>query len=115
MGVENEPHDQAEQEAALELVRAAAVAAGTAVILGMEWGPNLVAMVIDEAGNVLGYQAKNQIAVKEENTRFPTGIARFLRTKAFRLASRSDMELGAIRRRYAGRRNAGRRSCSIRR
>jgi predicted amidohydrolase len=62
-------HDQAAQEAALEVVRRSAQAHGVAVIIGMEWktalGLHNVAFVISRDGDVLGYQAKNQIPLEE--------------------------------------------------
>jgi predicted amidohydrolase len=63
------PHDQATQEAALEVVRRSAQSHGVAVIIGMEWetalGLHNVAFVISREGDVLGYQAKNQIPLEE--------------------------------------------------
>jgi predicted amidohydrolase len=64
------PPDQRRQEAALRHVRAVAARNRVAVIIGMEWeGPRgllNVAFVIDRDGQVLGYQAKNQIAPSED-------------------------------------------------
>lgn len=66
VGKQVEPHDQAAQERALAEICQTAAEATVAVILSMEWDTHLVGMVIDETGQVLGYQAKNQIAVSEE-------------------------------------------------
>ncbi|ARU60703.1 hypothetical protein CBW65_06095 [Tumebacillus avium] len=68
-----DPVDQEAQAAALEEVRQAAADAKTAVVLSMEWDGQLVGMVIDAAGQVLGYQAKNQIAPSEEPYYRPDG------------------------------------------
>jgi predicted amidohydrolase len=74
------PPDPRRQEAALERVRAAARRRGVAVVLGMEWetglGPHNVAFVISRAGEVLGYQAKNQIPREEEPHYVPDGRRR---------------------------------------
>jgi predicted amidohydrolase len=62
--------DQHGQAAALEAIRAAAATHGVAVIMPMEWesadGFQNVAFVISAAGEVLGYQTKNQIPIEEE-------------------------------------------------
>jgi predicted amidohydrolase len=62
--------DQRAQASALEAIRAAAATHGVAVIMPMEWesplGIQNVAFVISGAGEVLGYQTKNQIAIEEE-------------------------------------------------
>lgn len=75
------PHDQAVQEAALEEVRSSAKAHGVAAIIGMEWetalGLHNVAFVIDCGGEVLGYQAKNQIPL-EEAAHYVPGTERHL-------------------------------------
>jgi predicted amidohydrolase len=64
------PPDQARQEAALERIRASCRDHGVAAIVGMEWespgGQLNIAVVIDRDGNVLGHQAKNQIAPVED-------------------------------------------------
>jgi predicted amidohydrolase len=62
--------DPRRQQEALEAVRAAAQAHRVAALVGMEWesaaGLHNVAFVISRAGEVLGYQAKNQIPPEEE-------------------------------------------------
>jgi predicted amidohydrolase len=62
--------DQRAQAAGLEAIRAAAAIHGVAVIMPMEWesaaGLQNVAFVISGAGEVLGYQTKNQIPIEEE-------------------------------------------------
>lgn len=72
--------DQRRQEAALEEVRAAAAEHGVAVVMGMEWetalGRHNVAFVISRDGEVLGYQAKNQIPLEEEPHYVPDGKRR---------------------------------------
>ncbi len=64
------PPDQCRQEEALEEIRATAQAHRVAVIMGMEWesaaGMLNVAFVISRDGEVVGYQAKNQIAPEED-------------------------------------------------
>ncbi len=61
--------DQELQEAALRTVCAAARKHGVAVIMGMEWqtaaGLHNTAFVIARDGEILGYQAKNQIPLEE--------------------------------------------------
>ncbi|HVL23557.1 MAG TPA: carbon-nitrogen hydrolase family protein [Thermomicrobiales bacterium] len=73
-------HDQARQGEALEAVRAGARRHGVAVVIGMEWetalGVHNVAFVIDRDGEVLGYQAKNQIPPEEEPYYVPDGQRR---------------------------------------
>jgi predicted amidohydrolase len=74
------PPDQCRQQAALEEIRAAAQAHGVAVVLGMEWemevGLHNVAFVISRAGEVVGYQAKNQIPLEEAPYYVPDGRRR---------------------------------------
>lgn len=74
------PPDQVRQEAALELLRAAAERHGVAVIVGMEWQTDLglhnVAFVISRRGEIEGYQAKNQIPPEEEPYYVPDGRRR---------------------------------------
>jgi predicted amidohydrolase len=64
------PPDQRRQAAALESVRAAAARHGVATVLPMEWesaaGLQNVAFVISAAGEVVGYQTKNQLPLEEE-------------------------------------------------
>ncbi|MDQ3413175.1 MAG: carbon-nitrogen hydrolase family protein [Chloroflexota bacterium] len=72
--------DQRRQEEALEAVRAAAGACGVAAVLGMEWetppGLHNVAFVVSGTGDVLGYQAKNQLPVEEAPHYVPDGQRR---------------------------------------
>ena len=72
--------DQRRQEEALETVRAAAQQHGVAVVMGMEWesplGLHNVAFVISRAGEVIDYQAKNQIPLEEEPFYVPDGRRR---------------------------------------
>ena len=74
------PPDQRRQEAALEEVRAAARRHGVAVVVGMEWesaaGLHNVAFVVARDGEVVGWQAKNQIPVEEEPFYVPDGRRR---------------------------------------
>jgi predicted amidohydrolase len=74
------PPDQRSQREALEEVRAAAAAHGVATVIGMEWetaaGLHNVAFVISRRGEVLGYQAKNQIPPEEEPFYVPDGRRR---------------------------------------
>jgi predicted amidohydrolase len=69
--------NQSRQEAALAEVRAAAREHRVAVILGMEWesalGLHNVAFVISRAGEIEGYQAKNQIPLEEAPYYVPDG------------------------------------------
>jgi predicted amidohydrolase len=62
--------DQRRQEVALEIVRTAARLYGVAVVMGMEWetaaGRHNVAFVVARDGEVLGFQAKNQLPLEEE-------------------------------------------------
>ena len=72
--------DQPRQEAALEAIRTAAQANGVAVVVGMEWetpaGLHNAAFVISRAGEIIGYQAKNQIPLEEEPYYVPDGRRR---------------------------------------
>lgn len=72
--------DQQRQVGALEAVRDAARRHGVAVITGMEWetakGLHNVAFVVGRDGNVLGYQAKNQIPLEEAPHYMPEGSRR---------------------------------------
>ena len=74
------PHDHQRQEGSLEAVRGMAARHGVAVIMGMEWetsaGVHNVAFVISRDGEVLGYQAKNQIPPEEEPYYVPDGKRR---------------------------------------
>jgi predicted amidohydrolase len=73
-------HDQGRQQEALEEVRAAAEAHRVATVIGMEWesaaGLHNVAFVISRDGEVVGYQAKNQIPLEEEAFYVPDGRRR---------------------------------------
>ncbi len=73
-------HDQCRQREALEEVRAAAGAQRVATVIGMEWesaaGLHNVAFVISRDGEVVGYQAKNQIPLEEEPFYVPDGWRR---------------------------------------
>jgi len=72
--------DQLRQEEALEAIRAAAEAHRVATVIGMEWesavGLHNVAFVISRAGEIVGYQAKNQIPLEEEAFYVPDGRRR---------------------------------------
>lgn len=72
--------DQARQEAALETIRVAAQAHRVAVVVGMEWETSLglhnVAFVISRSGEIIGYQAKNQIPLEEAPYYVPDGRRR---------------------------------------
>ncbi len=74
------PPDQDRQESALEEIRVAARRHGVAVFVGMEWettaGLHNAAFVISRAGEIEGYQAKNQIPVEEEPFYVPDGRRR---------------------------------------
>lgn len=73
IGLDLPAPDQTANERALERVRAACERTGVAAIVGMEWldGDRLYnrAYVVDDAGDTLGYQTKNQITPggEEEN------------------------------------------------
>lgn len=72
--------DQRRQQEALAAVRAAARAHGVAAVVGMEWesaaGLLNAAFVVSPAGEVAGYQAKNQIPLEEEAFYVPDGRRR---------------------------------------
>jgi predicted amidohydrolase len=74
------PRDQRRQQAALVRVCSAAKRNAVAAVLGMEWeteaGVHNVAFVISRAGEVEGYQAKNQIPPQEEPYYVPDGRRR---------------------------------------
>ena len=74
------PPDQRRQEEALAAVRAAARRHSVATVVGLEWESTLglhnVAFVISRAGEVVGYQAKNQIPPEEEAFYVPDGRRR---------------------------------------
>ena len=74
------PPDQRRQVEALESVRAAARVHRVATVIGMEWespaGLHNVAFVVSRAGEVVGYQAKNQIPPEEEAFYVPDGRRR---------------------------------------
>ena len=72
-------------EEALEEVRAAAQTHGVAVVIGMEWetaaGLHNVAFVVSRDGEVVGYQAKNQIPLEEEPFYVPDGQRQAVRDR----------------------------------
>lgn len=72
--------DQRRQEAALEAVRAAAQTHRVAAVIGMEWessrGLHNVAFVVSRDGEVVGYQAKNQLPLEEAPFYVPDGQRR---------------------------------------
>jgi predicted amidohydrolase len=80
MDFEVPPHDQKQQEAALEAVSGMAATHGVAVVMGMEWetaaGLHNVAFVISRDGTVEGFQPKNQIPVEEAPYYVPEGSRR---------------------------------------
>ncbi|MFC5448190.1 carbon-nitrogen hydrolase family protein [Paenibacillus aestuarii] len=82
VGFAVEPYDHAVQASALDDIQAAAREAGIAVILPMEWddetGLHLVAFVISNTGEVLGYQIKNQIDPDEDQFGYVPGTGRQL-------------------------------------
>jgi predicted amidohydrolase len=73
-------HDQRRQREALEEVGVAAEAHRVATVIGMEWesaaGLHNVAFVVSRDGEVVGYQAKNQIPLEEEPFYVPDGRRR---------------------------------------
>ena len=74
------PPDQRRQQAALEEIRSASQRHGVAVVVGMEWesaaGLHNVAFVVSRRGEIVGYQAKNQIPREEEPFYVPDGRRR---------------------------------------
>ncbi|CAM3428318.1 carbon-nitrogen hydrolase family protein [Paenibacillus lupini] len=82
VGYEVEDYDHKFQQSAIAEVREHARQAGVAVILPMEWqdelGLHLVAFVIDEQGELLGYQTKNQIDPGEDFFGYVAGEGRHL-------------------------------------
>lgn len=64
------PPDQGRQEAALTEIQAAAQRSGVAIVVGMEWesaaGLHNAAFVISRTGEVMGWQAKQQLPREEE-------------------------------------------------
>jgi len=77
--------DQAAMEHALDKICTAAASCTVAVITGMEWETDLglhnVAFVISDTGDVLGYQAKNQIPPGEDKIYVPDGKRRLFTIK----------------------------------
>jgi predicted amidohydrolase len=73
-------HDQGRQQEVLEAVRGAAEKHRVATVMGMEWesaaGLHNVAFVVSRDGEVVGYQAKNQIPLEEEAFYVPDGRRR---------------------------------------
>jgi predicted amidohydrolase len=74
------PPDQRRQEAALEAIRGMARRYHVAVVMGMEWesprGIHNVAFVVSRDGEIVGYQAKNQLPLQEEPFYVPDGERR---------------------------------------
>ena len=74
------PRDQVRQDAVLEEIRATAQRHSVAVVIGMEWettvGLHNVAFVVSGEGEIMGYQAKNQIPLEEEPFYVPDGRRR---------------------------------------
>jgi len=72
--------DRCRQREALEAVRVVARSHRVAVVMGMEWetaaGLHNVAFVVSRDGEVLGFQAKNQIPLEEEPFYIPDGQRR---------------------------------------
>lgn len=77
--------DQPVMEEALHKISEAAASCGVAAIVGMEWesevGLHNVAFVISETGDVLGYQAKNQIPPGEDKIYVPDGKRKIFTVK----------------------------------
>jgi predicted amidohydrolase len=69
--------DQRLMKEALQTISEAAASHGITAIIGMEWETHLglhnVAFVISDTGEVLGYQAKNQIPPGEDKIYVPDG------------------------------------------
>lgn len=82
VGYEVEPYNHEVQIKAIETVRELAKIYRLTVILPMEWedelGLHLVAFVIDEEGEILGYQIKNQIDPTEDLFGYVAGEGRVL-------------------------------------
>lgn len=77
--------DQAAMEKALRKISAAAQSYNVGAVVGMEWETELglhnVAFVISDTGEVLGYQAKNQIPPGEDKIYVPDGKRRLFTVK----------------------------------
>ncbi len=77
--------DQAAMECALDKICTAAASCTVAAVVGMEWETDLglhnVAFVISDTGEVLGYQAKNQIPPGEDKIYVPDGKRRLFTIK----------------------------------
>jgi len=77
--------DQAAMEKALKKICAAAKSYSVAAVVGMEWestiGLHNVAFVISHTGDVLGYQAKNQIPPGEDEIYVPDGKRKIFTVK----------------------------------
>ncbi|MDZ5471557.1 carbon-nitrogen hydrolase family protein [Bacillus sp. 31A1R] len=82
VGYEVEPYDHSFQERAIQEICQLARELQIAVILPMEWkdqlGLHMVAFVIDQSGQVLGYQTKNQIDPSEDFFGYVPGEGRQL-------------------------------------
>ena len=80
LDIEVAPFDAGLQETALRTVAGQARAHGVAAVLGMEWiagtGRQIVAVVIDARGEVVGRQTKNQLAPSEDSLYVPGGSRR---------------------------------------
>lgn len=80
VGYEVEDYNHSFQKEALEIICALAKQSKIAVILPMEWkdklGLHLVAFVITENGEILGYQTKNQIDPEEDVFGYVPGASR---------------------------------------
>jgi predicted amidohydrolase len=77
--------DQAAMEDALKDICAAAASFHVAAVVGMEWetdkGLHNVAFVVSDTGEVLGYQAKNQMPPGEDKIYVPDGKRRVFTMK----------------------------------
>ncbi|WP_369900132.1 carbon-nitrogen hydrolase family protein [Bacillus manliponensis] len=82
VGYEVEAYNHETQKQALQGICDDAKKLGIAVILPMEWkdelGYHLVAFVINEYGDVLGYQTKNQIDPDEDQFHYVPGEGRHI-------------------------------------
>ncbi|RXT05778.1 carbon-nitrogen hydrolase family protein [Ammoniphilus sp. CFH 90114] len=80
VGYPVEEYNQEKQRKAIELISSLAREYKVAVILPTEWmdelGYHLVAFVISEEGEILGYQTKNQIAPDEDQFGYVAGNGR---------------------------------------
>jgi predicted amidohydrolase len=76
---------QAVMEEAVHKISEAAASSGVAAIVGMEWeteiGLHNIAVVISNTGDVMGYQAKNQIPPGEDKIYVPDGKRKMFTVK----------------------------------